>query len=97
MSAAIDATRLSFLLNELRLPAIKHAWAKFAERSDKEGWTGARFLAVIAEHELAERDRRRVERHRPPRARFQTIEYIKFLLHSSNPLMSLASRGILIA
>jgi hypothetical protein len=37
MSAAIDATRLSFILNELRLPAIKHVWPKFAERSDKEG------------------------------------------------------------
>jgi hypothetical protein len=45
MSAAIDATRLSFILNELRLPAIKHVWPKFAERSDKEGWTAARFLA----------------------------------------------------
>jgi DNA replication protein DnaC len=63
MSAAIDATRLSYILNELRLPAIKHVWPKFAERSDKEGWTAARFLAAIAEHELAERDRRRVERH----------------------------------
>ena len=63
MSAAIDATRLSFILNELRLPTIKHMWPKFAERSDKEGWTAARFLAAIAEHELAERDRRRVERH----------------------------------
>jgi DNA replication protein DnaC len=63
MSAAIDATRLSFILNELRLPTIKHVWPAFAERSDKEGWTAARFLAAIAEHELAERDRRRVERH----------------------------------
>jgi len=63
MSAAIDATRLSFILNELRLPTIKHVWPTFAERSDKEGWTAARFLAAIAEHELAERDRRRVERH----------------------------------
>jgi len=63
MSAAIDATRLSFILNELRLPTIKHVWPKFAERSDKEGWPAARFLAAIAEHELAERDRRRVERH----------------------------------
>jgi len=63
MSAAIDATRLSFILNELRLPTIKHVWPAFAERSDQEGWPAARFLAVIAEHELAERDRRRVERH----------------------------------
>ena len=63
MSEALDATRLTLILNELRLPAIKHVWPKFAERSDKEGWPAARFLAVIAEHELAERDRRRVERH----------------------------------
>jgi DNA replication protein DnaC len=63
MSAAIDAARVSFILNELRLPAIKTVWPKFAERSDKEGWQAARFLAAIAEHELAERDRRRVERH----------------------------------
>ena len=63
MSAAIDATRLSFILNELRLPTIKHVWPQFAERSDKEGWTAARFLGTIGEHELAERDRRRVERH----------------------------------
>lgn len=63
MSAAIDTARVSFILNELRLPAIKIVWPKFAERSDKEGWQAARFLATIAEHELAERDRRRVERH----------------------------------
>ena len=63
MSTAIDATRLSFTVNELRPLAIKHVRLKFAERFDKEGWTAARFLATIAEHELAERDRRRVERH----------------------------------
>lgn len=59
----IDAARLSLLLNELRLPAIKTLWPRFAETADKEGWPAARFLAAIAEHELAERDRRRIERH----------------------------------
>ncbi|KGD93862.1 IS21-like element helper ATPase IstB, partial [Rhizobium sp. YS-1r] len=59
----IDAGRLSILLNELRLPAIKMLWADFAEQADREGWPAARFLSVIAEHELAERDRRRIERH----------------------------------
>ena len=38
-------------------------WPGFAEQADKEGWPAARFLAAIAEHELAERDRRRIERH----------------------------------
>ena len=63
MSETIDSTRLTLLLNELRLPAVKHIWPKFAERSDKEGWPAARFLTALAEHEIAERDRRRIERH----------------------------------
>jgi DNA replication protein DnaC len=59
----IDAARLTLLLNELRLPAIKEGWTAFAQKADKEGWPAARFLATMAEHELAERDRRRIERH----------------------------------
>jgi DNA replication protein DnaC len=60
---AVDTAKLSLLLNELRLPAIKLMWPQFAEQADKEGWPAARFLAAITEHELAERDRRRIERH----------------------------------
>lgn len=65
MTAAdpIDAARLGLLLGELRLPAIKHIWSRFAERADKEGWPAGRFLIALAEHELAERERRRIERH----------------------------------
>ena len=62
-NTAVDAARLSLLLNELRLPAIKVMWPQFTEQADKEGWPAARFLAAITEHELAERDRRRIERH----------------------------------
>jgi hypothetical protein len=50
----VDTARLNLLLNELRLPAIKVLWPQFAEKSDKEGWPAARFLATIAEHEIAE-------------------------------------------
>jgi DNA replication protein DnaC len=59
----IDAARLELLLTELRLPGFKLMWAKLAEQSDKEGWPAARFLAALAEHELADRVRRRIERH----------------------------------
>jgi DNA replication protein DnaC len=62
-NSTIDTAKLGILLNELRLPAIKLLWPKFAEQADKEGWPAARFLTTIAEHELAERDRRRIERH----------------------------------
>jgi DNA replication protein DnaC len=63
MTGAVDAGRLNLILTDLRLPAIKQGWAAFAERSDKEGWPAARFLATLAEHEVAHRDRRRIERH----------------------------------
>lgn len=62
-SDPIDAARLNLLLNELRLPAIKHLWSAFTERADKEGWPAARLLSALAEHEIAERGQRRIERH----------------------------------
>ena len=62
-STDIDAARLTLALNELRLPAIKALWPRFAEQADKEGWRAARLLSALVEHELAERDRRRVERN----------------------------------
>ena len=56
----VDAARVELLLGELRLPGVKLIWAKIAEQSDKEGWPAARFLAALAEHEMADRGRRRM-------------------------------------
>src|SRR6478609_41754 len=58
-----DAARIELLLAELRLPAVKLVWASLAAQADKEGWPAGRFLAALAEHEIAERSRRRLERH----------------------------------
>ncbi len=38
MSDDFDTTRLTLLLSDLRLPALKQIWPTFAERSDQEGW-----------------------------------------------------------
>jgi DNA replication protein DnaC len=62
-TSATDAARIELLLGELRLPAMKLMWADLAARADKEGWPAARFLAALAEHEIADRGRRRIERH----------------------------------
>ena len=43
-----------------------HAAWKIIERQARKGWPASRFLAVIAEHEIAERGRRRIE---PPSRR----------------------------
>lgn len=63
IASSIDAARVELLLNELRLPGVKAIWPKLAAQSDKEGWPAARFLAALAEHEAADRTRRRIERH----------------------------------
>jgi len=62
-TSAIDTARVELLLTELRLPAIKQMWLKLAEQADKEGWPAARFLAALAELEIVDRGRRRIERH----------------------------------
>ena len=55
--------QLSLALTELRLPAIKALWPQFAQQSDKEGWPAAQFLNVLLEHEIAQRDCRRIQRN----------------------------------
>ena len=61
--SAVDDAQLDLMLTDLRLPAVKAAWPELAERADREGWPAARLLAALAEREIAERARRRFERH----------------------------------
>jgi len=60
---SIDHARLTLLLTELRLPTMKALYPDFTAQADKEGWPAARLLATLTEHEVAERARRRIERH----------------------------------
>lgn len=62
-SREIDIHTLPCMLTALRLPSFHKLWAEIAARADTEGWPAARFLAVLAEYELAERDMRRIRRH----------------------------------
>jgi DNA replication protein DnaC len=59
----VDAARVQLLLGELRLRTFKLVWADLAAQADKEGWPAARYLAALAEQEITERGRRRIERH----------------------------------
>jgi len=63
MQTSIDHARLLLLLTELRLPTMKALYPDFTAQADKEGWPAARLLAALTEHEVAERARRRIERH----------------------------------
>jgi DNA replication protein DnaC len=75
-----DAAKLPLMLTELRMPTIGRLWQEFGARADKEGWGAARFLAVLCEHELAERATRRIARHLaqsalPPGKTLETFDF----------------------
>jgi DNA replication protein DnaC len=59
----IDVHTLPAMLTALRLPSFGKRWQAFAEQADQEGWPAARFLAALAECEIAERETRRIQRH----------------------------------
>jgi DNA replication protein DnaC len=98
MSAAqsIDAARLGLILSDLRLPAIKTLWYDFAARADKEAWPAARFLAALAELEIAERARRRIARHieearLPPGKTLENFAFDAVPMVSKAQIMALAA------
>jgi DNA replication protein DnaC len=95
-ATAVDAARVELLLAELRLPAIKLVWSDLAIQADKEGWPAARFLAALAEHEIAERGRRRIERHLaearlPPGKTLDTFDFEAVPMVSKAQIMAWAA------
>lgn len=65
MNAAIaHAAALPMMLTELRLPTIRAQWESVAQTANHEGWPAERFLSTVLEMEMAEREIRRIERHR---------------------------------
>lgn len=95
----VDTARVELLLNELRLPGVKAIWAKLAAQSDKEGWPAARFLAALAEHEAADRGRRRIERHLaearlPAGKTLATFDFETVPMISKAQVMALASGDV---
>ncbi len=59
----VDIHKLPSMLSALRLPNFHRLWHEIAAMADKEGWPAARFLAVLAEYELAQRETRRIQRN----------------------------------
>jgi len=58
------AAALPMMLTELRLPTIRAQWENVAQAANREGWPAERFLSTVLQMEMAEREIRRIERHR---------------------------------
>src|SRR6478672_1034697 len=62
-SISTHAARLPMMLTG-RLPRIKRLWPRLAAQSGRDGWPAEKLLAVWLRHEIAEREQRRLVRHR---------------------------------
>jgi len=58
-----DGAILPLLLKELKLPTMARLWKSIHEEAIEKGWSFLRYLATLCEHELSERERRRLTRH----------------------------------
>jgi DNA replication protein DnaC len=52
------------MLLELRLPTMRRLAVDLCAQSDAQGWPAHRLLEALLEHEMNERESRRIERHR---------------------------------
>ena len=57
-----DTQNLAILLRALRLPSFVELHEEVSRRAEKEGWSHQRYLYHLTELEIAERERRRIER-----------------------------------
>jgi len=95
VSAAINA-RLDLILTELRLPSIRRLALDLCEQSDREGWPGGRLLEALFEHEMNEREVRRIERRRVesaliPDKRLSSFDFAAVPSVSKAQVMALAT------
>ncbi len=91
-----EAARLALMLGELRLPTIARLWPEFAAHADRDGWPATRLLGALFEHELAERAKRRIQRHRDeshldPSKTLATFDFGAVPMLSKAHVMALAS------
>ena len=93
--SAADAARLPLMLAELRLPTIKRLWSALAEQSNREGWPAERFLGMLLQQEVHERETRRLARarldsHLPPGKSLASFDFSSVPAISKAHVMALA-------
>lgn len=75
-----DSAQLPILLKELRLSSLVRLWESFAEKARAEGWSHEKFLAVLCEQEIEERNQKRIQAylkkaHLPPGKSLATFDF----------------------
>lgn len=94
-----DGATLPLLLKELRLPTIARMWESLAREAMDKSWSSVRYLSVLCDHELAERENRRLSRRMAesqlPRGKsLETYDYTLVPSLDKNQVIGLASGDV---
>jgi DNA replication protein DnaC len=100
MKAAAPRAGLAMKLRALKLPAFVTHHAELAGRAETEGWPFDRFLDGLADLELEERTRRRIERvlkaaHLPPEKTLATLDLARLPAAVKRQLPTLCEGGFI--
>ena len=91
-----DKAVLPLLLTQLHLPTMKRLWEGLAEEAEGKGWSGPKYLSNLCEHEIADRDRRRLgrrmaEAHLPKGKTLESYDFGSIAGINKGKILSLAS------
>lgn len=94
-TSAATSARLGVMLTELRLPTMKRLVPEVCVQSDRQGWPGQQLVETLLEHEMNEREVRRIERHRiesnlSPDKRLSSFDFAAVPCVSKAQVMALA-------
>jgi DNA replication protein DnaC len=100
MKAAAPRVGLAMKLRALKLPSFVTHHAELAGRAETEGWPFDRFLDGLADLELEERTRRRIERvlkaaHLPPEKTLATLDLARLPAAVKRQLPTLCEGGFI--
>lgn len=103
MTAATQPTSvqsLALLMRALKLPSFGRYAEEIAQTAEREGWTFGRYLHHLAELEVEERRRRRIERHHkesdlPPDKTLATLTRARLPAKVQKQLASLCEGGFI--
>jgi DNA replication protein DnaC len=100
MKAAAPRAGLALKLRALKLPAFVTHHAELAGRAETEGWPFDRFLDGLADLELEERTRRRIERvlkaaHLPADKTLATLDLVRLPAAVKRQLPTLCEGGFI--
>ncbi|MBM4185631.1 MAG: AAA family ATPase [Gemmatimonadetes bacterium] len=92
------AQSLAILLRALKLPAFARYAAELAQKAEREGWTFGQYLHHLAELEVEERRRRRIERYQkcselPTEKALGTLQRAKLPVKVQKQLATLCEGG----